>query len=243
VSTRKTLEILDLFNLETRELTVAQISGLLNIPQSSVYRYVRILKEKRFLFETNRGTYKLGLRFLEMNNITKFDNELALISLPIMRDITNETHETTVLVMLSGFQTICIENVSSPYHMIKVSSEQGKIIPLYAGASSKAILAYMGNEAVNKLYKQGTVEKHTDQTIVAKDELLRNLEQIRRQGYSQSDGELDEGVYTYAVPIFSSNTIIGSLSIAGPRDRMIHKDGDAFVQRLKKAVDDIHKML
>ncbi len=241
MSTRKTLEILDLYNLDTREWNVSEISEVLNIPQSSVYRYIRILKEKKYLFETNRGTYKLGLRFLEMSNIAKLDNEISLAALPIMRQITHETHETTVLVMLSGFQTICIENVSSPFHMIKVSSEQGKIIPLYAGASSKSILAYMGNETLNKLYKQGIIQRHTKNTIVDKVLLQKNIEEIRINGFAESDEELDEGVFAYAVPIFSMNTIIGSLSIAGPRERMIQKDKTTLIASLKKAVEEIQK--
>ncbi|MCU6791487.1 IclR family transcriptional regulator [Paenibacillus sp. WQ 127069] len=241
MSTRKTLEILDLYTLETRELSVPQISEIMNIPQSSVYRYIRILKEKKYLMETNRGTYRLGLRFLEMNNMINLNNELSLAATPVMTQLMNETQETTVLVILSGFQTICIENISSSFHMVKVSSEPGKFIPLYAGASSKAILAYMGNDAVNKLFKHGIVQKHTENTITDKNALLDNLKDIRTLGYAESDNELDEGVYTYAVPIFSTHTIIGSLSVAGPRDRMIQKDKEQLIASLKKAAKQIEQ--
>ncbi|MDF2962932.1 MAG: transcriptional repressor IclR [Paenibacillus sp.] len=241
MSTRKTLEILDLYTLETRELSVPQISEIMNIPQSSVYRYIRILKEKKYLLETNRGTYKLGLRFLEMNNIINLNNELSLAATPVMTQLMNETQETTVLVILSGFQTICIENISSSFHIVKVSSEPGKSIPLYAGASSKAILAYMGNDAVNKLYKHGIIQQHTKNTITDKEALLDNMKAIRANGYAESDSELDEGVYTYAVPIFSTNTIIGSLSVAGPRERMIRKDKEELIARLKKAARQIEQ--
>lgn len=241
MSTRKTLEILDLFTLETRELTVPQISELMNLPQSSVYRYIRILKEKKFLLETNRGTYRLGLRFLEMSNIINFNNEFSLAARPVMMQLMNETQETTVLVILSGFQAICVENISSTFHMIKVSSEPGKTIPLYAGASSKAILAYMGNEAVNRLYKHGIVQQHTNNTITDKEALLDNLKAIRTNGFAVSDNELDEGVFTYAVPIFSTNTIFGSLSVAGPRERMIQKDSEELIAKLIQAARQIEK--
>ncbi|WP_165972016.1 IclR family transcriptional regulator [Paenibacillus piri] len=243
MSTRKTLEILDLYSLDTRELSVPQISEMMDIPQSSVYRYIRILKEKKYLAETSRGTYQLGLRFLEMSNFINLNNELSLAAGPIMRQLTNETQETTVLVILSGLQAICIENISSSFHMVKVSSEPGKYIPLYAGASSKAILAYMGNEAVNKLFKYGVVRRHTANTITEKEALLQNLKKIRENGYAESDNELDEGVYTYAVPIFSGTTVLGSLSIAGPRERMIAKDKEALIASLKEAALQIQHNL
>lgn len=243
MSTRKTLEILDLFTLETRELSVPQISELLHLPSSSVYRYIRILKEKKYLLETNRGTYRLGLRFLEMSNMINLNHELSLAARPVMMQLMNETQETTVLVILSGFQAVCVENISSSFHMIKVSSEPGISLPLYAGASSKAILAYMGNEAVGKLFKHGIVRQHTKNTITDKEALLNNLKEIQENGYAVSDNELDEGVYTYAVPIFATNTIIGSLSVAGPRERMIQKNREELVTSLKTAARQIEQRI
>ncbi len=63
MSAEKTLDILDLFSLETRELSVARIAELLDQPQSSVYRHLRTLKEKGYIVESNTGTYRLGYRF------------------------------------------------------------------------------------------------------------------------------------------------------------------------------------
>lgn len=243
MSAKKTLEILDLFNLENRELTVAQISNMLNIPQSSVYRYIRVLRESKYLFETSRGTYLPGIKFLELGNMVMLENEISFAALPIMRQVTDKLEETSVLLVVAGLQTVCIENVSSTHHHIKVSCERGRSIPLYAGASSKAILAYMGKETVNKLYKLGIVQRHTENTIVEKEALLNNLNQIRMTGYAVSDNELDEGVFAYAVPIFSKNNIIGSLGVSGPKERMIKKDETMLINTLKEAAEEIQKQM
>ncbi len=243
MSAKKTLEILSLFNLENRELTVAQMSNMLNIPQSSVYRYIRTLKENKYLFETSKGTYLPGIKFLELGNIVMLENELSLTAIPFMRQVTNKIGETSVLLVPAGLQAVCIENVSSPHHHIRVSCERGSSLPLYAGASSKAILAYMGNEIVNKLYKLGMIQRHTENTIIEKEALMENLNQIRMTGYAVSDNELDEGVFAYAVPIFSKNNIIGSLGISGPKERMIKEDEIMLIGTLKKAAEEIQKQI
>jgi DNA-binding IclR family transcriptional regulator len=99
----------------------------------------------------------------------------------------------------------------------------------------------MGNDVINKLYKHSIIEQFTKNTITDKEALQENLKEIRSNGYAESDSELDEGVYTYAVPIFSTNTIIGSLSVAAPRERMIHKDKDILIASLKRAVHQIEQ--
>ncbi|MCM3714429.1 IclR family transcriptional regulator [Halalkalibacter oceani] len=243
MSIKKALEILNLFNLETRELTVTQISNLLHIPQSSVYRYIRILKENRYVFETERNSYKIGFKLLELGNLARIDNEIISIANPIMKQLTDETKETSVLVIHSGLNAVCLEDVTSSHHLIKVSSVSGKVIPLFAGASSKAILAYMGSETINKLYKHGFIKKFTPHTIVDKEELIKEMKKVRENGYAVSDSELDEGVYTYAVPIFSSGNIFGSLSLAGPKERIIRNNKEELIEKIKNAVNEIEKNL
>lgn len=243
MSAEKTLDILDLFNFKTRELTVPQIAELLNQPQSSVYRHLRVLKDKGYVIETSGGLHKLGYRFLELAKIVRTENSISSIALPVMRQITSETEETTILTIVSGLNVVCLETVST-VQPIKVTAEQGQIMPLYGGASSKALLAYLPDEIVVELFKQGIVKKHTSKTIVDIDQLRENLKVIREKGYAASDSELDEGVLAYAVPIRDSdNTVIASLTIAGPRERMLEKDENSIIDHLQSGINEIQKYL
>lgn len=243
MSAEKTLEILDVFTPEKRELSVQEISQLLNQPQSSVYRHLRVLKEKGLVMETNGGFYKLGYRLLEMANIVRMDNGLLTVAHPVMRRLTRETGETSILIVASGLNAVCLETVTS-HHPIKVSSERGKIIPLYGGASSKALLAYMQEEIVDELFKQQLVKSHTVNTIVDPEKLKADLQQVRDKGYSVSDQEIDEGVFAYGVPIRDINRqVIASLSIAGPRDRMLEKDEKALIDNLQSGANEIQRYL
>jgi DNA-binding IclR family transcriptional regulator len=243
VSAEKTLDILDLFSFETRELTVPQIAELLNQPQSSVYRHLRVLKDKGYVIETNGGLHKLGYRFLELAKIVRTENSISSIALPVMRRITSEIGETTILTIVSGLNVVCLETVS-PIQPIKVTAEQGQIMALYGGASSKALLAYLPDEIVVELFKQGIVKKHTSKTIVDIDLLRKNLKEIRDKGYAASDSELDEGVMAYAVPIRGSdNKVIASLTIAGPQERMLDKDENNIIDLLQSGINEIQKYL
>lgn len=243
MSAEKTLDILDLFSLETRELSVARIAELLDQPQSSVYRHLRTLKEKGYIVESNTGTYRLGYRFLALAKIVRADNTLSTIVLPVMRHLTKETGETSILTIVSELNVVCLETIASP-QPIKVSAEQGQLLPLHAGASSKPFLAFMPEKTVDELAKRGDLRQFTEHTITDVQLLKAELAQIRKQGYAVSDSEVDEGVYAIGAPIRDSeDRIAGVLSIAGPRERFLNKEVGSLVQHVLTAVEEAQKYL
>ncbi|WP_194841141.1 IclR family transcriptional regulator [Sporosarcina cascadiensis] len=243
MSAEKTLEILEQFDFENRAFSVPELAARLEQPQSSVYRHMRLLKEKGYIVEYSPGVYCLGYIFLKLAKIVKMDTDLPVISQEAMRELTRTTGETSILLVPSNMQAVCLASVPSG-HPVKVSSEQGNIVPLYGGASSKALLAYMDNAIVEELYQKGSVKKYTDYTIVELKDMLVHLEEIRNQGYASSDSEIDEGVVSYGLPIFDSDEkLVGSLSVAGPKDRMNKKSAQEIVGEIRAAVTKIEEQL
>ncbi|MBM7572690.1 IclR family transcriptional regulator [Aquibacillus albus] len=242
MSAEKTLEILNLFDFNTRELTVPQMAEMLNQPQSSVYRNLRLLKVKGFIIESN-GSYKLGYRFIKLANIVKSDISIGSIARPIMTQLTKDIGETSILLIRSEYNAVCLETIPS-HQPIKVSSEQGGILPLYGGAASKIILAHMEEKFVDELFEKGLVKKHTENTIVDPILLKKNLKEIREKGYCISDSEIDYGVVSLGVPIRDmENKVIASLSIAGPRDRVLNMDKEKIISKLNNAVKEVNKFI
>lgn len=243
MSAEKTLDIIDLFNFQHRELSVQQISMMLNQPQSSVYRHLKILKEKGYIIETSKGFYKLGYKFLELAKIVKNDISLASIAFPFMTALSSEIEETVILTIVTGLHTVCLE-VVTPNQPIKVSSVQGKILPLHAGASSRVFLPYMEKSVIDELAKKNMLTKYTDQTITDVEALYKLSEEIKIKGYAVSDSEVDEGVYAYGVVIKDmDDRLVAALSIAGPRDRMLKKSEKELVEKLMKARNEVEKFL
>jgi DNA-binding IclR family transcriptional regulator len=65
------------------------------------------------------------------------------------------------------------------------------------------------------------LESFTPHTITNTDQLRKNLEQIRTQGYAVDDEEFDLGVRCIAVPVEDFHgKVIASMGISGPASRM-----------------------
>ncbi|MFJ8234223.1 IclR family transcriptional regulator [Ureibacillus sp. NPDC094379] len=243
MSVEKTLDILDLFDFKTRDLTVQEIATKLDQPQSSVYRHLKVLKERSYITETHKGTYRLGYRFLEMAKIVKSDINLSSVAFPIMQELCKKLNETVILTIVSDLNVICLE-VVTPDQPIKVSSTQGKILPMHAGASSRILLAHLDDKIVYELEKKKLLEKYSDETITNVDELLALKKDVLEKGYAVSDSEVDLGVRAYGVAIKDiDKKLVAGLSIAGPNNRLTAVDERFIIDSLFEAKDKIQEYL
>ncbi|MEK4423745.1 IclR family transcriptional regulator [Solibacillus sp. FSL K6-1523] len=243
MSVEKTLDILDLFDFKTRELTVQEMANKLEQPQSSVYRHLKVLKDRSLITETNKGTYRLGYRFLEMAKIVKSDINLSSVAFPIMQELCKQLNETVILTIVSNLNVICLE-VVTPDQPIKVSSTQGKILPLHAGASSRILLAHLDDNIIFELEKKDMLEKYSDYTFTDVEKLFALKKEVLEKGYAVSDSEVDIGVYAYGVAIKDiDKKLVAGLSIAGPKERLIAVDESYIVETLFESRDKIQEFL
>lgn len=89
--------------------------------------------------------------------------------------------------------------------------------PLHITASGKTILANLSTERVESIIQRHGLEEYTENTITDKTALFEELEQVRTQGYAVNDEEEIVGFQAVAAPIQGeSETVIGSISVAGP---------------------------
>jgi DNA-binding IclR family transcriptional regulator len=89
----------------------------------------------------------------------------------------------------------------------------GDTSPLYAGASSKTLFAFMPN--VEDYVEHLTFEPITDRTICSKEQqLLNELQQIRVQRFTKSNSERVRGARSVSAPILNaSRQIISSVTL------------------------------
>ncbi|MBZ0293172.1 MAG: IclR family transcriptional regulator [Anaerolineae bacterium] len=215
----KAFDILLLFR-ERRQITIEDITHELDLPKSTVYRYVRILCEKGFLEKTASADYRPGLTILELSRAALESNrDIRLVALPSMKRIAEQVGESVSLMRIFNRHVICIESIEGR-HALRVTIEQGRSQPLHAGASSKLLLAYMDEEKWPD-YLEMPLKRFTENTITSLDDLRAEMQHIRKRAYSVSNGEIDTGARAVAVPLFNSRQeAIAALSIEAPASRM-----------------------
>lgn len=189
----------------------------LGMPASTVYRYLRPLRDLDLVMESD-GYYRVGDR-LAGNGRGVSNETLALLARPILAELARDTGETALVTIRVGNHALCLAQVQSP-HPVRMAFEIGQVLPLQAGAASRVLLAHAPGEVVDRAFR-GDLPAHTPATPDAS-KLRRQLESIHALGYATSRGEFIPGAFAIAVPVFHGDQVVAGLSVAGPANRCTH---------------------
>lgn len=205
------------------QVTVPDLARELDLPQSTVYRYVRSLREYA-LVEDADGVYVPGWRLMDIAGHHLTFTRLAEVGGEHLRTLTYQTEETAVLAVRAGSHAICLRQSISP-HSDRYAFQINQLLPLHAGAGSRVLLAFAPRAILDLTLAHLT--RYSENTPTP-DELRELLARTRHDGFTISRGEFQEGAVAIATPVFASGDLACSLTVAGPRERC---DNDAFTRR------------
>ena len=215
-SMEKMIHILDLFSIDRPTLSIKEIQKELELPKSTIFRILNTLERHHFIHK-NEAThiYSLGYQFFRLGSIYQTNLDYRHVSLPLMRSLMEETHETVELNILDGINRVCIEKIDSPMdvrNFVRVGERQSA----YLGASGKVMLAYLGDEELEEAYKEIEALDLLDMELFKKE-----LSDIKKVGYAITQGERIIGTYAIAAPILGVNgKLVAGLTLAGPIQRL-----------------------
>jgi DNA-binding IclR family transcriptional regulator len=139
---------------------------------------------------------------------------------PTLEELHDRTGETVVLSVYDarGRGALCVDRIEAA-HPLRLSLEIGSIIPLHAGASSKALLAFLG-DAVLDAVLAAPLEHLASRTITDPDVLRREVATIRRRGWAFSREETNEGAWGVAAPVLGPDGIaVAVIDVVAPTAR------------------------
>lgn len=237
------LQLLKYFTQNTPSWGVRELAKEAGINHSIVYRILSTFENHGFLIQDpETKKYELGLRFLEYGNIVSEKMKLSEFIYPIMKRLSDQINESIFLTWLDDYEGVTVE-IAESNQKIKFAVSLGTRTPLYAGASCKLIMAYLPREKQLEIIKRG-MHSFTDKTIIDEENLLKDLDKIKSQGYCYSIGEYSDSVFGLGVPLFrKKDEIIASLTISGPEYRMTEADVPKTLAILQKEAENIQKYL
>lgn len=218
----KVIDVLHMFDLEHRELSAQQISEGVGMPLSTTYRYLQAFLKRGILARDEfTGRFYLGIAIAKLGFLACERISVIGVCHPYLKPLAEGTLETAALTVLDGLGLVYVDVVESP-RPVKLAVGKGSILPLYAGSTGKAVLAFKDQAFIDRVIETTRLAKLGKNTITEPDRLKEELARIRSLGFSESDSEFDLGVASVAAPIFDhKGEVIASISVAGPADRVM----------------------
>jgi DNA-binding IclR family transcriptional regulator len=137
---------------ESGEARADEIAAELGVPLSTVYRYLRALRELDLIEERDRS-YVPGWRLLELAGLDVARTRLVELGHAVLRDVTEATGETAVLTVRAGTRALCLRQVES-HHPVRMAFRIGQLLPLYAGAGQRMLLAHAPPAVIERVFEQ-----------------------------------------------------------------------------------------
>ncbi|MGW1024348.1 IclR family transcriptional regulator [Streptomyces sp. NPDC002577] len=199
---------------------VREIGNRLGVSASTAHRLLGDLEELGMVGRTPAGNYRLGMEFLRLAWTANARFPLREATLDILSDLAQGSGESSFFAVVNEQrrQMMFAMSVESP-HPLRYTVPQGVWLPLHAGASGLAILAFLPPEIQHEI-THGKLDALTDRTWIDPDRLAERLAGIRRDGYAISHGERIDGAIAIAAPVLGpSNVVIGDVGITIPETR------------------------
>jgi IclR family transcriptional regulator, acetate operon repressor len=192
-----------------------ELSATLEMPLSTVYRYLRTLGDFGFV-DRHGGQFRMGPKLHIGAGPNVSSERLIRHADALLRMLVHETGETAVVVRRIGLSCVCLHQIESEAPL-RVTFEPGDMTPLYAGALARVLLAFAPADVLDDVLAQDLV-RITDATPTEAD-LRAGLGTVVMTGLATSEGELIDGSVSVAAPVFREDGIVGAIGLLAPAFR------------------------
>jgi len=236
----RTFALLDVLASYQDPVSLKIISEQTGLHPSTAHRILNDLAIGRFVDRPEAGSYRLGMRLLELGNLVKARLDVRDAALGPMRELHKLTHQPVNLSMRQGDEIVYIERTYSERSGMQVVRAIGGRAPLHLTSVGKLFLAHDDPQRVRAYATRTGLAGHTRNSITNLTNLERELSKVLHHGTARDDEELELGVRCMAAGILDDQgKLIAGLSISAPADRL----EEGWMERLKATAAQISAAL
>ena len=228
--------------LASREdaISLKEISEKTGLHPSTAHRILNDLTIGRFVDRPEPGSYRLGMRLLELGNMVKARLNVRDAALAPMRELHKLIQQPVNLSMRQGDEIVYIERAYSERSGMQVVRAIGGRAPLHLTSVGKLFLSVDEPMKVRSYATRTGLSGHTKNSITQMPILERELSKVRQYGIARDNEELELGVRCIAAGIYDDQgKLLAGLSISAPADRL----DEAWLPKLQATAEEISHSL
>ncbi len=232
--------LIDVLASREEPVSLKEISEKTGLHPSTAHRILNDLALGRFVDRPEAGSYRLGMRLLELGNLVKARLNVRDAALAPMRELHRQIQQPVNLSVRQGDEIVYIERAYSERSGMQVVRAIGGRAPLHLTSVGKLFLA-MEEPARLRAYATRTgLSGNTKNSLTQLTTLERELSRVRQLQTARDNEELELGVRCMAAGIYDDQKrLIAGLSISAPADRL----DEGWLPRLQATASEISRSL
>lgn len=227
------------------EMGLMEISAALGLHKSTVHRLLMSLIYMGYAKQDeSTQKYMLSYKVVSMAGKLLDRMDIMQVAKPYLERLSDLSGEAVHLVAREDNNILYIYKIEAKVGTIRMVSHVGMVHPMYCSGVGKAIMATLPEKELRQIWNESIIEKKTDKTIVDYEEMLRVLEEVKRNGYALDDEENEKGVRCIAACLRSyQNEVKYAFSISGPTSRMTRERVKELSVDVKKVQEELSREL
>lgn len=213
--------LMDILASREEAMSLKEISSKAGLHASTAHRILNDLATGRFVDRPQAGSYRLGMRLLELGNLVKNRLNVRDAALEPMHELHRLTQQPVNLSMRQGDEIVYVERAYSERSGMQVIRAIGGRAPLHLTSVGKLFLACDEAPKVRSYATRTGLSGHTKNSLTQLASLERELARVRQENYATDNEELELGVRCMAAGIYDDQgKLVAGLSISAPASRM-----------------------
>lgn len=203
LSLARGLRVIESFEGFVDGRSIVEISQSTGLSRASIRRILLTLELLGYV-ERSRQVYKLRTQVLRLGFSYLSSSSAVEAARPVLEAITEELHESSSMSMLDGGEIVYVAR-SAASRVLAAGLSVGSRLPAYCTSMGRVLLAALPDSELDN-YLQALIPKaFTRKTIVRIPQLRKVILHARKQGYAIVDEELEPGLRSIAVPVYTRN--------------------------------------
>ncbi len=232
--------LLEVLAKNGQAMSLKEISEAAKLHPSTTHRILNDLTIGRFVERPEAGTYRLGMRLLELGMLVKDRLNVRDLALGPMRELHRLIQQPVNLSVRQGDEIIYIERAYSERSGMQVVRAIGGRAPLHLTSVGKLFLASDDIARIRAYATRTGLPSQTRNSLTQLHQLERELQEAQKSGVARDNEELELGVRCIAAGVRDEQgKLVAGLSISAPASRM----DESWLPKLQSTANEISKAL
>jgi IclR family pca regulon transcriptional regulator len=242
-SLERGLRVLQSFSREHAQMTLSEVAALTGLSAATVRRSLHTLEHLGYIGRTGRRFLLrpkvLGLTAGYLNAINA-----EVVLQPFVQEVVNDVGGSSSVTVLDDLDIVYLAHASQN-RAIRLTAGAGARYPAYATSMGRVLLAHQPKEVVDSYFERAHLRKLTEHTETNPAALRRILKTVREKHFAVIEDELDYGLVSVALPIFSTAGQVVAAANCSDVSNRFNKQSliDKRLPTLRRAVRRIESML
>jgi IclR family transcriptional regulator, KDG regulon repressor len=225
-------------------ISLSELSKRVELHNSTTFHLVRTMVSLGYVEQSRDSKrYRIGRHLFTLAAGALDEIELVKLATPVLESLTRATGECSHFAIRSGDSIVVLAKTVGA-GMFQMADRAGVVRPAHCTALGKVLIAALTPAQIARYVDSHELRRFTPKTIVERDAILREFEQVRRGGIGFDDGEFDAEARCVAVPVRDfTGQVAGAMGLSGPIWRLSIQSLQEKAQQVREAALDLSREL